>query len=71
MYTNQSKVTRHAKTQKNTAYNENNNDSIETDPEMRQNTKFVDMYIEIAIIDIFHMVKKVKNFNMLRSTCKI
>lgn len=62
----QSKITRHKKRQENTTHNEDEAQSIEIRTETRQNTEFVGKYIEIAINDMVHIVRKVEGISMLR-----
>lgn len=54
----ETKITRHAKKQKNTTHNEENHQSMKTDPEITQIIELVDKDIKIAIITKLHMFKK-------------
>lgn len=53
----QTKITRHTKKQKNMTHNEENNQSIETNPEPTQMLESEDEDIMIAIITVFHVFK--------------
>lgn len=58
-----SNISKHIKKQENTTHNQEKNQSVDTDPEMREIVELA--YIKIPFINIFHMLKKVEeNMNM-------
>lgn len=63
----QTRITKHAKKQKNRNHDQKKNQSIEADPQMTQMVQLVNKNIKPTIINILHIWKKVeKSMSMLR-----